>query len=90
MNQSGQAELERRRLNFPSVVAQRFAFLADYGFSEVESSATIVRYRRGDLRLSVYHGRSSCEIGLKIGHDDDRYSMSEIIRATDPAAADLT
>src|SRR6185312_7053115 len=88
MDKEEQAELERKRLNLPSLVAQRFAFLEGFGFLEVESSPTIARYSRRDLRLSVYLGRRSHEVGLLIGRGDDRYSISEIIRATDPTGAD--
>jgi hypothetical protein len=79
---------ERTRLNFASVVARRFGFLVDHGFVEMEALPTIVRYRKGDLDLNVYHGRQSFEVGFEIGHADERYSMSEIIRVTDPGVAD--
>jgi len=47
-----------------------------------------VRYRKRKLELNIYHGRQSFEIGFHIGHAGEHYSMSEIIRVTDPAAAD--
>jgi len=76
------------RFNFADGVAWRFAFLAGLEFMETESLPTIVRYRKGDLALNVYHGRQSYEIGFQVGHADELYSMSEILRATDPRAAD--
>jgi hypothetical protein len=85
---SDKAGRERTRLNFANTVAQRFAFLTDFGFSEIESLPTIVRYGKGKLELNVYYGRQSFEVGFQIGHAGKQYSMSEIIRVTDPAAAD--
>jgi hypothetical protein len=79
---------ERTSLNFADLVARRFTFLRDRGFAETEALPTIVRYRRGDLELSIYHGRRSFEAGFQIGHTDESYAMSKIIRATDPEAAD--
>src|SRR4029077_13422908 len=79
----------RRRLNFAHTVPQRFGFLSDYGFREVESQPTIVRYRSGGLELNVYHGRESLEIAFQIGHHtSEQYSISEIVRVTDPEAGD--
>jgi hypothetical protein len=54
----------------------------------VESSPTIVRYRKGNLQINVYHGRRSYEIDLEIGHDEAMYSISELIQLTDPEYAD--
>jgi len=78
-------DLERARLGFVEIVRREFAFLADFGFAEVESSPTIVRYRTGDLDLNVYHGRQSYEIGMQLGHGDEQVSMEQLIRVTDPA-----
>lgn len=78
-------DLERVRLGFAEIVRREFAFLADFGFAEVESSPTIVRYQKGDLDLNVYHGRQSYEIGMQLGHGDEQVSMEQLIRVTDPA-----
>ena len=83
-----QVEPERTRLNFANVVERRLAFLAEFGFSQIESLPMLVRYKRGDLDLNVYHGRRSLEIGLQIGHGQERFSISELVRATDPVAAE--
>jgi hypothetical protein len=48
---------------------------------------TIVRYRNGDLEVDIYHGRQSYEIGFGITRQGDRYTMSELVRATDPDGA---
>lgn len=81
-------ERDRTRLNFPHSVEQRFAFLSEVGFTQVEALPTIVRYRKGDIELAVHHGRKSFEIGVEICRAGDRSSMSEIIRLGDPHAAD--
>jgi hypothetical protein len=77
----------RSRLNFADAVTEKFGFLHDFGFSVTESSPTIVRYRKGDLDLDVYHGRQSHEIGLGIEHRGVRYSLTELIRISDSEAA---
>jgi hypothetical protein len=79
---------ERERLNFADAVRKRFAFLSDHGFTEVESLPTIVRYQKNDLEIDVYHGRQSFEIGFGIARQGSRYSLSELIRAADPAVAE--
>lgn len=79
---------ERKRLNFAHAVAERFGFLSEFGFRVSESLPTIVRYRKGDLELNVYHGRQSFEVGLQIGRGRDPFSMWELIRCMDQAAAE--
>jgi hypothetical protein len=79
---------QRSGFNFPRVVAERFAFLAAFGFSPSQSGPTFVSYRRDDLELHVYHGRQSFEVGLHVGCGADQFSLSELIRASDPAAAE--
>lgn len=88
MGVSNEIGRERTRLNFPNAVSEKFSFLGDLGFSEVESLPTIVRYRKGDLEVHVYHGRQSYEIGFEVGRQEARYSMSELIRANDPETAE--
>lgn len=79
---------ERSCLNFADAVRKRFAFLSDHGFTEVKSSATIVRYRMNDLEIDVYHGRQSFEVGFGVAYQGKRYSLSELLRAADAAAAE--
>lgn len=86
-NESDKVGSERAHLNFADAVGKTFAFLDDYGFSNSESLPTLVRYRKGNLEVSVYHGRQSYEVGFEITAGGNRYSMSELIRASDPAAA---
>lgn len=78
----------RTRFGFVEIVRQKFAFLTDFGFSEADAEPTIVRYRSGDLGLNVYHGRQSYEVGVQVGHGDEQFSMSELIRVIDPGCAD--
>ncbi|HSD22470.1 MAG TPA: hypothetical protein VLC54_20640 [Anaeromyxobacter sp.] len=76
------------RLNFADAATRSFAFLSDLGFGEVESLPTIVRYRNGDLEVAIYHGRQSFEIGFEVVRSGARYTISELIRAADPEAAE--
>jgi len=80
--------VERTNLNFANLVKERFAFLSDLGFVEVESLSTIVLYRNGDIDVDVYHGRRSYEIGFGITCQGVQYSLSEFIGATDPEFAE--
>jgi hypothetical protein len=88
MSTSRELAPERTRLNFPHLVEQGFAFLSKSGFAQVEELPTIVRYRKDDIELDVYHGRKSFEIAVEIHRSGWRFSMSEIIRASDPGAAE--
>jgi hypothetical protein len=78
---------ERTRLNFAHAVRERFAFLDDMGFSEVESLPTLVRYRSDQLEVTLYHGRQSFELGFEISRDGARYAISELIGVADAEAA---
>lgn len=82
-----EAGRERTRLNFAHAVSERFAFLDDMGFSAVESLPTLVRYRRGEIEVTVYHGRQSFELGFEISRGDACYSISELIGVADAEAA---
>lgn len=77
-------EVERTNLNFANLVKEKFAFLHDIGFVEVESLPTMVLYRKGDIEVDVYHGRRSYEIGFGVTREGVRYSLSEFMRVTDP------
>lgn len=74
---------DRACLNFGDKARKAFAFLVDQGFSVEEILPTLVRYRKGDIEVDVYHGRQSYEIGAEISASGIRYSMSEIIRFRD-------
>jgi hypothetical protein len=78
---------DRSQLHFVRKAQEFFLFLIDEGFTEVEASPTLVRYRKGDVEVDVYHGRKSYEIGGGVTISGTRYAMSEIMRARDPVAA---
>jgi len=77
-------EVERTNLNFSNLVKKRFAFLRDLGYVEVELLPTMMRYRKDDIEVDVYHGQRSYEIGFGITRDGIRYSLPELMRVTDP------
>lgn len=78
---------DRLHLHFERKVRGAFTFLADKGFAEVESLPTLVRFHKSGIEVDIYHGRQSYEIGAGISVFGIRYALSEIVRATDPAAA---
>lgn len=78
---------DRSNLHFASKVKEAFLFLTDEGFMEEKALPTLVRYRKDNVEVDVYHGRQSYEIGGGVTLSGSRYAMSEIVRATDPEAA---
>lgn len=78
---------ERTRLNFANAVRTRFGFLESFGFIEIESTPTIVRYRNGDLVVDIYHGRNSYELGFGITRHGTRYSLGTLMHVINPEAA---
>lgn len=79
---------ERTKRNFTTLVKNEFLFLHDFGFIEIESLPTIVRYKNGDIEVNIYHGRQSYEIGLEFIYKEVSYSISEFIRVIDPELAE--
>ncbi len=75
---------DRSHFNLEKKVREAFAFLSNLGFSEIESLPTLVRYQNGGIEVDIYHGRQSYEIGAGITVFGTRYSISEIIQASDP------
>ena len=84
MSANSASEVERTDLNFANLVKERFAFLYDLSFAEVESLPTMVLYRKGDIEVDVYHSRRSYEIGFGITREGVRYSLGEFMRVIDP------
>ncbi|HEY8942041.1 MAG TPA: hypothetical protein VIM59_17730 [Cellvibrio sp.] len=80
-------EQERKELNFATLVKQEFLFLHDFGFIEIESLPTIVRYKNNEVEVHIYHGRQSYEIGLEFIYKDTSYPLSEFIRVVAPELA---
>jgi len=81
------SEQDRPHLNFEAVARTCFAFLSEFGFSEIEALPTLIRYRKNGVEVDVYHGRRSYEIGAGISYLGRRYALAEIIRAVDAEAA---
>lgn len=87
MNMNANPEQERTHLNFTNAAKSHLSFLHDLGFKEVESLPTLVRYRKGDIEVDVYHGRQSYEIGFGITRKGVQFSLPDFIAATDPQVA---
>ena len=81
------SEPDRAHLNFEGATRERFAFLNELGFSEIEALPTLIRYQKGEVEVDVHHGRRSYEIGAGISYLGTRYAIAEIIRAADPEVA---
>jgi hypothetical protein len=79
--------LDRSYLSFEIKVRKAFAFLGNLGFSEIEALPTLVRYRKGNVEVDIYHGRQSYEIGAGVTAFGTRYAISELIRVIDPEVA---
>jgi hypothetical protein len=82
----GQIDTGRERLGFADAVRSAFAFVRKYGFVELEAGPTIVKFGSRDVDLTVYHGRSSYEIGVEIGWEGNSapgFTLSEVIRLAD-------
>ena len=63
-----QTNAERSNLHFPEEVQTHFNYLVvKHGFRCVIVEATLVRYESDCIFVNIYHGKSSCEIGLEIG-----------------------
>lgn len=77
---------DRSHLSFENQVRKWFAFLNNFGFSEIEALPTLVRYQNGDVEVDIYHGRQSYEIGAGITFSGTRFAMSELLHASDPEA----
>ena len=84
---SAMNEQDRSRLNFENAVREKFSFLSNFGFAEVEALPTLMVFRMGEVDVDIYHGRHSYEIGGGISGGGVRYAMSEIVRISDPEAA---
>jgi hypothetical protein len=74
---------DRTLLGFADKVRDNFGFLSDFGYSEVEALPTLVRFRKDNLEVDVYHGRRSFEIGVGFSRDGQRHELSEILTAAD-------
>jgi hypothetical protein len=82
------SDADRTHLNFMGEVRNKFAFLIELGFSEVEAGPTLVRFRTSVLEVDLYHGRQSYEIDAGISYLGERYAMEHIIRVVDSEASE--
>lgn len=81
----------RDELRFESSAKAAFSWLVNFGFCLFEGSATMVRYRGPLGHVTVYHGRSSLEVGVEVGpplSTEDNFAMSELIRLEQPEKAE--
>jgi hypothetical protein len=74
------------RLGFIQLAQAAFEFLLQMDFRVVERESTRLRYESPTVFVSVYHGRSSYQVGLEIGRANDRekYSLHELLTAAAP------
>ena len=77
---------EQLLLNFVGAVRRGFVFLVDSGFTEVESSPSLVRFRKGDVDAAVYFDRVSYELGFVVSHEGVNCSLGQMIRVVEPEA----
>lgn len=82
------SEIDRTNHNFPGKVREKFSFLECLGFSVIESLPTVVRYKNREIEVDVYHGRQSYEIGAGITVFGMRYTISEIVKVSNPDFVD--
>ena len=92
--ESKQTSTDRSYFRFPEEVKANCNYLvANHGFRCLVAEASLVRYESDCIFINVYHGRSSCEIGLEIGRVvsvgelEEAYNISWLIKLIDPAKA---
>lgn len=80
----------REKLGFADAVKRSFGWLERMGFGLSAQADTLVRYQSGAVEVTVYHGRSSYEIGVEAGprNRDVRFSLAELIEIADPQVAE--
>lgn len=74
---------------FERVAATAFAFLTQFGFKIIEQVPTLLRFGRQRIRIDIYYGRKSFEIGAGFSVANESFALSELIRLTDPRTADI-
>jgi len=76
---------------FPVLVESHFNWLRGCGLLPTIKEETRVVYSNESVSLTVYHGRSSWEVGIEIGFgsfEDEVFSMSELLRLGRGSGAD--
>ena len=69
-------KLDRKSLEFPASVKDAFAFLQNFGYIIQHEDETLVQYIGRLGIISVYHGRSSYEIGIEFSQGDNAETYS--------------
>ena len=85
--------VNRERLGFPDAVEVAFRFLEDRGFRCVSELSTFVRFEHDEVFVNVFHGRSSYELGVEVGHRalvhdnlvEEKFALSDLVSISDPA-----
>ncbi len=72
---------------FVDAVRLHFGFLLALGFAEEIAVPTLVRYRRQELEVSLYHGERLHELGIEIAWKGTSFALSEVIRLSNPEEA---
>jgi hypothetical protein len=73
---------------FDQTVIEVCSYLQDVGFRVGERCSTLVRYVCQDVEVKIYQGRLSFEVGVGVSISGERFSLSELIRLSDPKMAD--
>lgn len=84
---SNKAAIDTNVLGFPETVMREFRFLQNQTFEIADFDANNVQYRRENVIVDIFREPRSYEIDASLSRDEDRYSLSEIIRLTDPSVA---
>lgn len=74
---------------FEASVLEKFDFLVKSGYSIAIQDPTLITFTRRNILVDVYHGRRSEEIGIGLTVDDERFSLSELIRLNDEKLAEV-
>jgi hypothetical protein len=82
---------ERDRAGFVGSAVEAFGFLGAYGFHLADQSLTHLRYESPSSFLTVYHGRSSYQVGLELGllDRDEKFSLHELLSVFAPGEVEL-
>ena len=73
----------RAHLRFPEEVIKNFDSLTEQGFQRGYTDPTFVVYSSDRLMLRIFHGHTSCEIGLEIqelGELGKTYDMASVLQ----------
>ena len=83
------APIDTNVLGFPETVMREFRFLQNQNFEIADFDVNNVQYRRESVIVNIFREPRSYEIDASFARDEDQYSLSEIIRLTDPSVATI-